>query len=337
MPDPHTLIVEPDDGRSPVLQILAAAKSTIDLTIYEIGDPQIMAALTAAAGRGVAVRVLYNWYSFSPHMQQEVTTSIATLTKAGVQCKIAPKQFENTHEKTFVIDGATAIVMSFNLTSEYFVQSRDFGIVTTVAAEVAEIAAVFNADWNGQSASPSAASLVWSPENSRTRLMALINSAKATLDVYCEEVDDPGSLQTLVATAKRGVAVRFIAAVMTSEGKINANARGVTFMNAGGVNAVCKDNLYMHAKMVLADFAAPTAKAFVGSENFSCESLNDNRECGIIVTEPAILQRLESTFKSDWATPSVTVVPDNSPLTPCPGNTAGRTSVRVAQRSVAGA
>jgi hypothetical protein len=44
----HTLIVEPDDGRSLVLDILSAAQTSIDLTIYEIGDSQIMLALAAA-------------------------------------------------------------------------------------------------------------------------------------------------------------------------------------------------------------------------------------------------------------------------------------------------
>ncbi len=255
---PHTLIVEPDDGRALVLQVLGAAKASIDLTIYEISDPQIMGALTAAQARGVAVRVLYNWYSFMPSMQQkDITPAVAALTKAGVQCKMAPKAFEVTHEKAFVVDAATAIVMSFNLTSEYFGTTRDFGIVTTVPAEVAEIAAVFNADWNGKAITPAAPSLVWSPVNSRAKLTALINGARSTLDFYCEETSDPGTLGALVVAAKRGVKVRFIAAVLAGEGNANGNAQGVTFMLAGGVSAVCKSFLYIHAKMALADLGGP--------------------------------------------------------------------------------
>jgi phosphatidylserine/phosphatidylglycerophosphate/cardiolipin synthase-like enzyme len=88
-------------------------------------------------------------------------------------------------------------------------------------------------------------------------------------------------------------------------------------MQAGGVSAVCKAFLYIHAKMVLADVGSAQAQAYIGSENLSCVSLGENRECGIIVTEPAILQRLEATFQSDWAQPSVAVTPDSTPLTPC--------------------
>jgi phosphatidylserine/phosphatidylglycerophosphate/cardiolipin synthase-like enzyme len=331
----HTLIVEPDDGRALVLQILGAAKKAIDLTIYEISDPQIMAALAAAKARGVTVRVLYNWYSFTSSMQlTDITPSVTTLTKSGIACKKAPKKFEVTHEKAFVVDAETAIIMSFNLTADYFGGTRDFGIVTTVPSEVAEVAAIFAADWSDKSITPTAASLVWSPENSRSKLTAIIEGASSTLDVYCEEASDPGTLGALTAAVERGVAVRYIAAVLSGEGNLNGNARGVSFLLGGGVGAVCKSFLYIHAKMILADLGKPTARAYIGSANLGCVSLNDNRECGIIVAEPAILQRLETIYQSDWAQPSVTVPPDNSPLAACPGNAATRTKTRVSQRAV---
>ena len=69
------------------------------------------------------------------------------------------------------------------------------------------------------------------------------------------------------------------------------------------MSAVCKSFLYIHAKMILADMGQAAARAYVGSENFSCVSLGDNRECGILVSEPAILQRIESTYNSDWEHP----------------------------------
>jgi len=338
----HSLIVQPDDGRTLVLSNLSAAKTSIDLTIYEISDPQIMAALEAAQSRKVNVRVLYNWFSFPPDMQQRtILPAIQQLTAAGIQCKQAPRNFEVTHEKAFVIDGATAIVQSFNLTSEYFSDTRDFGIVTTVPVEVSEIAAVFEADWNGTSIIPKAPSLVWSPVNSRTKLTALINGATKTLDIYCEEAEDPGTLGAMVAAAKRGVKVRFIAAVLSGQGNANGNAQGITYLQSGKVNAVCKSfpisggkaQMYIHAKMILADHGTAKAQAYIGSENFSCVSLDDNRECGILVTESAILDRLQTTYNSDWAQPSVPVTPDNTPLRACMGNPAGRTQDRIKSRS----
>jgi cardiolipin synthase A/B len=137
----------------------------------------------------------------------------------------------------------------------------------------------------------------------------------------------------MVAASKKGLTVRFIAAVLSGQGKVNGNARGVTFMQAGGVDAVCKSFLYIHAKMVLVDYGNPNAQAFIGSENFSCVSLDDNRECGILVTESAILDRLHSIYQADWAKPNVDVVPDNTPIKPCMGDPAGRATAREETRA----
>jgi phosphatidylserine/phosphatidylglycerophosphate/cardiolipin synthase-like enzyme len=337
----HVLIVEPDDGRSAVLAALAAAKSSIALTIYELSDPQMVGALVAAQKRGVMVRVLYNWYSFSADEQQrDVTPTVQALSEAGVECRPAPKVFEVTHEKAFVLDGTSAIIQSFNLTAEYFVSTRDFGVISTIASEVNEVAAVFEADWGGQAVAPNVPTLVWSPTNSRARITSLIAAAQRTLEVYCEEISDPGTLGALVSAARRGVQVRLIAAVLTSADSPNGNARGITYLTSGGVDAVCKSfpipgssaPMYIHAKAIVADFGTPTAQAFVGSENLSCVSLDDNRECGILLTEPALLDRIESTFEADWAQPSVSVTPDPAPLSPCPGNAAARTQARIAGR-----
>ncbi len=331
MPSTHTLIVEPDDGRTAVLQALNVATKSIDLTIYQLSDPQIMSALESAQAREVAVRVLYNWNSFTARLRQtDITPNIQKLTQAGIQCKPAPATFEVTHEKAFVIDGSSAIVMSFNLTSQYFGGTRDFGIITTVPAEVAEIEAVFQADWTNKSIIPKVASLVWSPVNSSAKLTSLIGGAKHTLDIYCEELDDPGTLGAMVAAAKRGVNVRFIAAVLQGDGGANGNARGVTFLQRGGVNAVCKSFLYIHAKMALADYGTATAQAFIGSENYTCVSLTKNRECGIIVSDAAILQRLNSVYTSDWAQANAAVAADNTPLTPCNAGASAPASSAVA-------
>jgi phosphatidylserine/phosphatidylglycerophosphate/cardiolipin synthase-like enzyme len=52
----------------------------------------------------------------------------------------------------------------------------------------------------------------------------------------------------------------------------------------------------MHAKMMVED----GIKAFVGSENISTQSLDQNRELGILVSDSVVLSKLESTFQTDW-------------------------------------
>jgi phosphatidylserine/phosphatidylglycerophosphate/cardiolipin synthase-like enzyme len=53
--------------------------------------------------------------------------------------------------------------------------------------------------------------------------------------------------------------------------------------------------------MVLVDYGTPNAAAYVGSVNLSTGSMNNNRELGIIVREPAIMETLYSLFmNTDW-------------------------------------
>src|SRR4051794_40030178 len=52
------VLVEPDDGRVPVLDELNAARCTIDLTIYLVTDDEVITALGQAVERGVRVRVM---------------------------------------------------------------------------------------------------------------------------------------------------------------------------------------------------------------------------------------------------------------------------------------
>ena len=58
--------------------------------------------------------------------------------------------------------------------------------------------------------------------------------------------------------------------------------------------------LYIHAKLILADYGQSGQQAFVGSENFSNPSLTENRELGLTLTDPGILQSLNTTFASDF-------------------------------------
>jgi len=296
----HRLIVQPDDSRTALLNVLDSATKSITLTIYEIDDQEINAALIRAVKRGVQVRILYNYYSFF-HMGREdrLEPVLNEFSAAGIQLCRAPEEFRITHQKTFTVDGRISIVMTFNLQPGYFGSTRDFAIITTVPDEVGEIARVFEADWNARNIVPEVSSLVWSPTDSRQKLLSLIAGAIKTLEIYNEEAEDRQILQAMIDAAKRGVKVRFISAQLGERG-VDRNQEGRDLLNSNGVNAKCVTVPYIHGKMILADYGTSNARVFIGSENFSQTSLDRNRELGILVTEPEILDRLHTTFEADW-------------------------------------
>ena len=308
------LVVEPDNARDPLLNLINGAKHSIDVTIYSISDSQIVNALVAAQKKGVTVRVIYNYNSFALKNIFPNDAAIQQITAAGGQAKKASSNFTITHQKTITVDGTTSLIMTFNLSASYFTNSRDFGYITSNSTQVGEIERVFNADWSDTSITPSEASLVWSPVNSRSKILDIINRAQKTLIIDNEETFDKPCMSALMDAAKRGVSVRFLTAVLTAystttanggssynnSGGPDANAPERAVLNAAGVKAKGATSHYMHAKMILADYNTSMQRGFVGSENFSTTSLDKNRELGIILNDSATLTKLDTIFESDW-------------------------------------
>jgi cardiolipin synthase A/B len=206
---------------------------------------------------------------------------------------LGAKIFALTHQKTMVVDARTALIMTFNLTPQYYRTGRDFGVIDQDPQDVAAVESVFNADWQGTKiVAPTGNALVWSPGSEAT-MLSLINGARKTLKVYNEEMADKKITDALAAAAKRGVDVQVD---MTDDSRAHD---AFTQLAQAGVSVrtyARKASLYIHAKVIIVD----DARAFVGSENFSTTSLSRNRELGLLVSDPGVISALEQTYTLDW-------------------------------------
>ena len=198
------LITEPQAGFSRVYHLIKQARHSIDLTMYEFSDTKAEHDLAAAAKRGVTVKVVLD--------QREKSHNSAAfdyLKSHGVKVVWSSPRFEYTHQKTLLADRSTAVIMTANLTSEYYSSTRDFLVLDTKAADVAAIAQVFNADFAHRSVQPGdGKDLVWSPTDSQAKLLALIGGATKSLRIYSEEMGDTTIEDALIKAAKRGVTVK---------------------------------------------------------------------------------------------------------------------------------
>jgi phosphatidylserine/phosphatidylglycerophosphate/cardiolipin synthase-like enzyme len=288
-----SLITEPGPGDRPFLQAVQSAQSSADLVMYELSDPTFEQALVSAEKRGVQVRVLLNggYYGGGSSANK---AAYSYLKANGVPVRWSPSRFALTHQKTLVADDKTAYIMTLNLVDEDYSTSRDFAVADTNSHDVSAIETTFTADWNNQSIKPSdGVDLLWSPGALDSQL-SLIKSARHTLDVYNEEMDDSAVTSELEAAARRRVDVKV---VMTASSDWDSAFKKLT--GAGvHVRTYKQDaSLYIHAKMILVD----GRRVFLGSQNFSAGSLDDNRELGIILSTGAIIRSLKGTFARDYA------------------------------------
>ncbi len=292
------LITEPGDGMTKVLSMIQGATKSIDLVMYELEDTQIESALVLAEKRGIAVRVLLNEGYYGAQPSNESEEAYQYLQSGGITVHWAPSYFALTHQKTLIVDGSQALIMTFNLTSQYYSTSRDFGVVDRDQADVSAIEATFNDDWQGiKDTASQGDDLVWSP-GADTVVLSTINNSRKSLYIENEEMSDAPVVDALISAAQRGVTVEV---VMTNSSDWTANFTKLKAADVGIRTYAANASLYIHAKIILADGTS----ALVGSQNFSASSLKDNRELAIMLSDTNILNSLSSTFQSDWngATP----------------------------------
>jgi phosphatidylserine/phosphatidylglycerophosphate/cardiolipin synthase-like enzyme len=293
------VFVEPAAGEAPVLHAIQSAQQSLWVEVYLLTDRNVIYALEDATQRGVDVRVLLelNPYGSGATSPQQ---TLQELQAAGVQAKGADPAFHYTHEKAIIVDGATLLIMTSNLTKSglggvsSYAANREYGVIDTASADVREAANIFQADWQRTTPTLTDPNLVVSPINARARLLAFINGAHSTLIVADEEMYDTQSEDALIAAARRGVNVEIV--LPQPSGSSSSAGADVARLLQGGAHVRYISIVYMHAKMLVADGQL----GFVGSENFSANSLDDNRELGILIADPAALALLTQTFQQDW-------------------------------------
>ena len=171
-----------------------------------------------------------------------------------------------THQKTITVDNKESYISTGNFDTTYYATSRDYGVFDTDAADVAAIVAVFNADYAKTSITPSDGDdLVWSPTDSQTHLLALINGAQHSLDVQQEEFSDTALVNALVSAENRGVTVRV---VVENPSSYTSELNQITAAGGKWTGYSSSTGFYIHAKTIIADYGTSAAKAFAGGGRF---------------------------------------------------------------------
>jgi len=140
--------------------------------------------------------------------------------------------------------------------------------------------------------------LVWSPTDAEDRLLGLINGATRSLRIYSEEMGDRTVGNALVKAAKRGVEVQ-----VCGENESGEYDSAYAKLARAGIRISYYSSpagFYIHGKVVEADYGTARAKIFIGSENFSSTSLNQNRELGLIISSHPVMSAVASTFAADF-------------------------------------
>ena len=289
------VLVEPAAGVGAIDKLITGARSSVELTMYELRDTTTEGDLAADAKRGVDVRVILD-----SHLEKSRNTATYDFLSSHHVHVTWADSGTTYHQKTLTVDGKTSVIMTLNMVSEDYAGTRDFAVIDTNRADIAAIVATFNADFAHRSITPpDGTDLVWSPTNSQASILAVIDAAKHTLSVENEEMGDSTITDALAAAARRGVDVKVI---MTAESEWDS---AFSQLESAGVHvrtyADSEKVIYIHAKAVVADAGRSDEQVFVGSENFSTASLHYNRELGIRTANKGVISVINATLAADYA------------------------------------
>ena len=296
----YTLIQVPQAGYQPIYDFISSAEQTVDMTMYALSDPQADAALIADAKRGVAVRVLLNSDCAGGGGAAVNQAAYDELNSSGVTVKWAwPGVLR--HQKSIVVDGTKAAVMTCNLDASYYATLRDFVVISDNRATASGITATFDADFNNTSSPPTrgvvpvGSELIWSP-GAQAGLVNLIGAARpgSTLYTENEQLDSTPVEQALVADAAKGVTVDVVMTYPSSY------VNGFDALIAGGVHVhVYYSQTPLHIQAKALSINGKTV--YVGSINYVTSSTNDDRNMWIITTDATAVRGTTTTMASDFA------------------------------------
>jgi phosphatidylserine/phosphatidylglycerophosphate/cardiolipin synthase-like enzyme len=277
----------------------------------------VMDALIAAKARGLEVYVLLEHDPYNPgNPNAPLPTNLKAanyLAKGGLTVQWTSKAFKYTHAKGLLIDDATMWLSTANFTKSGLgvngVGSREYLIADRSPSDVAQFQTMFAADWAGTPFTPTDEDLIISPSNSRAKILGLLRSAKKDVTMAVEVAGDPEFDTVLAEKIKAGVRVRALLAhlgalkrqepenpVPPPSTVLRSNAEVAKAWKALGAEVKFQQHPHLHAKTLVVDGHA----MYVGSVNFTTNSMDNNREFGLLVTTPSIVATVQRTMEQDW-------------------------------------
>jgi len=278
--------------------LIEQARSVVEVEVYEFGRADLVAALTAAQGRGVIVTVIAD-------ESEPATAATAQLLRArGVDVVDYPVRARMIdHVKLLVVDGATAVVGGINwgagssANHDFDVEVRGPAVanlervfirdlVTCGRVQVVPVPRVDGAVVVGATL-PGAEIL--------PMVLGVIAAARHTVDVAMYTLTDADVVGAMEAAMVRSVAVRVL--LDPSERPSDPSAASLR-AHGVAVRLYRSSGEKLHAKAAIVDGST----VVLGSANWTVSGFQHNHELDVSIPgDRRIASAFEQQYDSDWA------------------------------------
>ncbi len=271
-------VVPADEVSATAIALINATGSggTVDLEVYELGNPAVIAALESAHRRGVAVRVILD------ATERQSKISAPELRAAGVATETMHVVAGIDHVKLLVADGKVLVGGVNYGTGSSYTTDMD---VELGGGDVQYATTIFNTDWLAAGVDSAPANGSYGPFVTggaiEPAILGVIDATGAggACYVVANYLSDWTVRDALVAAARRGVVVDVVLNP-TAYGEVAAKDALVA---AGAHVKLAHPSPYLHAKVLACDSSGGW-DAVVGSANFSYDGMTVNHELDVVIS-----------------------------------------------------
>jgi phosphatidylserine/phosphatidylglycerophosphate/cardiolipin synthase-like enzyme len=280
-----------ENGEEIILNYLDLAEKKVNINIYLLSNKSIIKKIKNLAKKDIKINIILEKEPFGGgYLNYKTTAELSGLK--NIEIRNILNIYSLNHAKYIVIDEKVAIIMTSNLTGSGLNSSRDFIFVTKDKNITENLNNLFKKDFKVQYLweRKIPENLVISPINSRKTFEMLIKNAKYSLELYAENFNDERIINLLNQKSEEGVKIKII----LSE-SISSNKSIIKKFHKNIKTGFIKKP-YQHSKVIIMDKKI----LYIGSVNFSMQSMDQNREVGIILKEKEFIEKIWNVFYKDW-------------------------------------
>ncbi len=272
-----------------ILKIIHASKKEIKIATYMFTLPGLREALLDAKKRGVDVQIILEK---SPYNATSINRETVDFCKKNAISVHETEQdaFSFMHAKYMIFDD-TWMISTANWTRSSFSSNREFSLLGHDQKILQTLRSRFQADFSSfpWDITPSPTLLVW-PTSARETLVQFIGSTQGVLRIYMPNITD----EVLIKEFEKLCQQRKTIMILLDKNDENEK-NGNTLEKNGCPDVRLMKSPSLHGKVTIVD----DTTGFVGSFNFTKNSLENNREVGIFIYW-TIIDDIVNIFQKDW-------------------------------------
>lgn len=274
-----------------LLQYIDNADREIKVAIYMFTVPSLREALLRAKKRWVDVKILLEGNPYNATGINRET--VVFFEKNGLNFSETQTQyFSFMHAKYMIIDDIW-IIATANWTRSSFSSNREFFVVGQDIKILQELRKIFDADFSHKVWVSDYPSIIIWPTNTRDKLVNFIQSADKEIHLYMPSLTDIGIIEELHQACSENKEVSILLDQENQKDNDWYNKDIIVKKGCPKIRIMKKPSL--HAKVLIVD----KSEAFLGSFNFTENSLENNREIGIFINGKTVSE-IVNIFYQDW-------------------------------------